>query len=75
MQKSRRQNETAHANSLSAVTKNGFMKPNKPMQQIAIPAGLLSCLLLIPLRGQEPRQKRVAIPDRGRSATIISLPL
>ena len=36
------------------------------MQQIAIPSGLLSCLLLIPLRGQEPRQKQVAIPDRGR---------
>jgi hypothetical protein len=59
--------------------------PNRPMQQIAIPSGLLSCFLLIPLgrfgkaervicrsrqasaRGQEARQKQVAIPDRGRS--------
>ncbi len=32
------------------------------MEQIAIPAGLLTWLLLIPFRGQE----RVVIPDRGR---------
>jgi hypothetical protein len=35
------------------------------MQKIAIPAALLSCFLLNPLRGQEA-QKQVAIPDRGR---------
>jgi len=40
--------------------------PNRPVQQIAIPSGLLTCFLLIPLRGQEARQKQVAIPDCGR---------
>jgi len=39
-----------------------------PVQQIAIPSGLLACLLLVPLRGQETRQKQVAIPDWGRWA-------
>jgi hypothetical protein len=43
------------------------MNPNKPVQQIAIPSGLLTYFLLIPLRGQEARQKQVAIPDWGRS--------
>ena len=33
-----------------------------------MPAALLSCLLLIPLRGQESRQKQVVIGHRGRSA-------
>ncbi len=40
-----------------------------------MPPGLLVWLLLIPLRGQEPRQKQAVIPDWGRwklymSATI-----
>ena len=39
------------------------------MEQIPVPPGLLSCLLLIPLRGQEPCQKQAGIPHRGRSAT------
>ena len=30
------------------------MKANEPIDQIAVPSGLLSCLPLIPLRGQEP---------------------
>ena len=34
-----------------------------------MPAALLSCLLLIPLRGQEACQKQVGIGHRGRSAT------
>jgi len=37
------------------------------MDLIPMPAALLSCLLLFPLRGQEPCQKQVGIPDRGRS--------
>jgi hypothetical protein len=39
---------------------------NRPMQKIAIPSELLSCLLLFPLRGQEPRQKQVGIGHWGR---------
>jgi len=35
-------------------------------QLIPMPAALLSCLLLFPLRGQESCQKQVGIPDRGR---------
>ena len=41
-------------------------KANEPMDLIPMPAALLSCLLL-PLRGQESRQKRVGIGHRGRS--------
>jgi hypothetical protein len=37
------------------------------MDLIPMPAALLSCLLL-PLRGQESRQKQVGIGHRGRSA-------
>jgi len=37
------------------------------MHQTTIPSGLLSCFLLIPLRGQEARQKQVVADDRGRS--------
>jgi len=37
------------------------------MEQIPVPAGLLAYLLLIPLRGQETRQKQAGIPHRGRS--------
>gem|GEM_PF-1590322 len=37
------------------------------MQQTPVPAGLLACLLLIPLRGQETRQKQAVAADRGRS--------
>ena len=37
------------------------------MQLVTMPSGLLSCFLLIPLRGQEARQKQVVIGDRGRS--------
>jgi hypothetical protein len=37
------------------------------MEQIPVPSGLLACPLLIPLRGQEPRQKQAGIPHRGRS--------
>ncbi len=29
------------------------MKANEPMEQIPVPPGLLACLLLILLRGQE----------------------
>jgi len=42
-------------------------KPNEPMEQIPVPSGLLSCFLLIPLRGQGARQKQAGIPHRGRS--------
>ncbi len=43
------------------------------MEQIPVPGGLLACLLLIPLRGQEPRQKQAGIPHRGRSQKQITL--
>ena len=39
--------------------------PNERMHLIPMPAALLSCLLL-PLRGQESRQKQVGIGDAGR---------
>ena len=42
--------------------------PNGAMDRITMPSALLSCLLLIPLRGQESRQKQVVIGHRGRSA-------
>ena len=38
------------------------------MDPIPMPAALLSCLLLFPLRGQESRQKQVVMGHRGRSA-------
>ena len=38
------------------------------MDRITMPSALLSCLLLIPLRGQESCQKQVVIGHRGRSA-------
>jgi hypothetical protein len=41
-------------------------RPNEPMDPIPMPAALLSCLLLYPLRGQEPRQKQVLMGHRGR---------
>lgn len=44
------------------------------MEQIPVPSGLLSCPLLIPLRGQEPRQKQAGIPHRGRSLKNIAFP-
>ena len=37
------------------------------MDRITMPSALLSCLLLIPLRGHEPCQKQVVIGHRGRS--------
>lgn len=40
--------------------------PTEPVQQIAVPSGLSACLLLVPLRGQEPFRKQAAIPDWGR---------
>ena len=40
---------------------------NERIHLIPMPAALLSCLLLIPLRGQEPCQKQVGIGDAGRS--------
>jgi len=40
------------------------------MDRITMPSALLSCLLLIPLRGQESRQKQVVIRHRGRSPEI-----
>jgi len=43
---------------------------NRAMDRITMPSALLSCLLLIPLRGQEPCQKQVVIRHRGRSAPI-----
>jgi hypothetical protein len=39
---------------------------NEPIDLIPMPAALLSCLLLFPLRGQESRQKQVGIGHRGR---------
>ena len=39
------------------------------MDRITMPSALLACLLL-PLRGQEPRQKQVVIRHRGRSPEI-----
>ncbi len=42
--------------------------PNMPFQQIAVPSGLSACLLLTPLRGQEPFRKLAAISDWGRSS-------
>jgi len=42
--------------------------PNEPMDPIPMPAALLSCLLLIPLRGQESCQKQVVMGHRGRWA-------
>jgi hypothetical protein len=44
----------------------GFVA-NGAMDRITMPSALLSCLLLIPLRGQESRQKQVVIGHRGRS--------
>ena len=44
--------------------------PNGAMDRITMPSALLSCLLLIPLCGQEARQKQVVIRHRGRSETI-----
>ena len=38
------------------------------MDQITIPSGLLTCFLLIPLRGEQTRQKQEGISHRGRSA-------
>jgi hypothetical protein len=40
---------------------------NGAMDRITMPSALLSCLLLIPLRGQESCQKQVVIRHRGRS--------
>ena len=40
--------------------------PNGAMDRITMPSALLSCLLLIPLRGQESCQKQVVIRHRGR---------
>ena len=52
----------------SGIGADGKMKnSNRPMEQIPVPSGLLACLLLIPLRGQETRQKQAGIPHRGRS--------
>jgi len=44
--------------------------PNEAVQITPVPAGLLACLLLIPLRGQEPGQKQAGASDRGRSEKI-----
>jgi len=41
------------------------------MEQIPVPSGLLACLLLIPLRGQETCQKQAGIPHRGRWVKIM----
>jgi len=43
------------------------------MHQTTIPSGLLSCFLLIPLRGQGACQKQVVAGDRGCSAKNIML--
>jgi len=43
-------------------------KPNNAVQITPVPAGLLAYLLLIPLRGQEIRQKQAGASDRGRWA-------
>jgi len=39
---------------------------NRAMDRITMPSALWSCLLLIPLRGQDARQKQVVIRHRGR---------
>ena len=44
------------------------------MDLIPMPSALLSCLLL-PLRGQESRQKQVGIGHRGRSPLRVLVPL
>ena len=38
------------------------------MDRITMPSALLSCLLLIPLRGQELGQKQLVMGYQGRSA-------
>jgi len=45
-------------------------RANGAMDRITMPSALLSCLLLIPLRGQESCQKQVVIRHRGRSEEI-----
>jgi len=55
---------TAHGPAFSQIE----MKSNQPMEQIPVPSGLLTCLLLIPLRGQVTCQKQAGIPHRGRWA-------
>ena len=42
------------------------IKPIGAMDRITMPSALLSCLLLIPLRGQDSCQKQVVIGHRGR---------
>ena len=44
--------------------------PNEPMEQIPVPPGLLSYILLT----QAVRQKLAGIPHRGRSAEILQSP-
>ena len=44
------------------------------MDRITMPSALLSCLLLIPLRGQESCQKQVVIRHRGGSQRNMGLP-
>jgi len=48
------------------------IRHNEPMDLIPMPSALLSCLLL-PLRGQESRQKQVGIGHRGRSTKNMNL--
>ncbi len=50
------------------------MNPNKSVHLIPVPAGLSAYLLRTPLRGQEPCQKHVAIPDWGRSVSKLMKP-
>ena len=44
------------------------------MDPIPMPAALLSCLLLFPLRGQESCQKQVVMGHRGRWAENYHFP-
>jgi hypothetical protein len=46
-------------------------KANRLVQKITVPSGLLPCLLMIPLRGQEPCQKQAGIPHRGRWVSLL----
>ena len=44
---------------------------NRAMDRITMPSALLSCLLLIPLRGQESRQKQVGAGVIGGVSEVI----
>ena len=71
---------TCHKKEISVIVFNIHPPPhdkmtktkwaNGAMDRITMPSALLSCLQLIPLRGQESCQKQVVIRHRGRSLKI-----